>query len=79
MAKIGASGLTKEEAFLWAVAYDQEASRTDVDNVSAGPRAQLLWCITKMLQLADPTIPATECCREEMAWRHPPQATRMQS
>jgi hypothetical protein len=74
--QIDSSALTVDEALLWAQAYEVEAQRMDIDNVSAGPRAQLLRCIAKLLERADLTLSPDDCCAEELAWRHPPHPQR---
>jgi hypothetical protein len=66
---IEASGLTLEEALLWAGAYESEAIRNP-RNVSAGPRAQLMRCIAKTLNGPLFRSPL-DCCLEELRWRHP--------
>jgi hypothetical protein len=68
MSTVQASGLTVEEALLWADAYAWEAKRNP-KNFSAAPRAQLLRCVAKMLERHDPDAIGAACCLEEMAWR----------
>jgi hypothetical protein len=63
MDRIVAAGITLEEASVWCAAYHREASRTDIDNVSAGPREQLMRCIEKMLASNEAFVSPDTCCQ----------------
>jgi hypothetical protein len=70
--------LTIEEATFWAMAYQDVADR-DKNNVSAGPRSQLMRCIARFLGI-DRSAPGTtlprDCCVEELAYLHPSDVGR---
>jgi hypothetical protein len=68
--------LTVEEAWDWARAYQAEAKREDIDNVSAGPRGQLMQCIAKLLESSDLRITPQDCCPDELRYIHPPHPHR---
>jgi hypothetical protein len=73
---IAQTQLTAEEAWWWAWAYEDVANDQKVDNVTAGPRAQLMRFIAKMLDQGLHVGPEV-CCQEELAWRHPAHPFRV--